>query len=339
MSGLIRSFSALAQGYVDDLSDPILGETDLILNQLPAGLLGADLAEKFNIPVITVAVIPLVPTKTSPMVGMPSLPVPGYNRFTYFVGEQVGWQLFRRIVNRWRKETLHLPVKPLFTDPKQYLNEPIPVLMGVSEAVVPRPVDWGSHVIQTGYWYQPKMNWQPPEGLHRFLENGKPPIFIGFGSMPVKDPQKMTIDLITAVQRCGERVVLHAGWGSLGAVDLPETIFKIDYAPYDWLFPRMAAVFHHGGSGTTGYALRSGVPSVVVPFVFDQFYWGKRCAELGLGPGPLPVKKLTTDRLVHKIDKSLSGRTYRQNAQSMAKKLAEEDGVQRAVSEIQTILK
>ncbi len=169
----------------------------------------------------------------------------------------------------------------------------VPFLCGFSEHVVPRPPDWGGNVHVTGWWYPEEPRWQPPADLQRFIEQGSPPVFIGFGSMPVRDPARTTALIVEAVRQSGRRAVLHAGWAGLGGrlgSGVPPEIFPIDYAPYGWLFPRMAAVVHHGGSGTSGMGFRSGVPSIIVPFGFDQFYWGRRAFELGVGPQPLPFR-------------------------------------------------
>jgi len=110
---LMRAFGSLAKGYARDLSAPYLGETDLIINQLPAGLYGFDLAEKFGIPMVLAAVIPLARTQAFPLMGFPRLPLPGYNKATYYLGEQIAWQMMRAAINRWRKQTLRLSPLPL----------------------------------------------------------------------------------------------------------------------------------------------------------------------------------------------------------------------------------
>lgn len=132
--------------------------------------------------------------------------------------------------------------------------------------------------------------------------------------MPVKDPRKTTTIILEALKRTGQRGILHAGWGGIGGRELPGDIFKIDYADYRWLFPRMAMVIHHGGSGTTAFGLRSGAPSCVVSFVFDQFYWGERIAALGAGPKPIRFKALTAERLAEAIDLGVNSAQMLQKA-------------------------
>jgi len=328
---LVRSFSSLAEGYARDLSAPYLGETDLIINQLPIGLYGFDLAEKYRVPMAQVAVFPLARTKTRPLMGFPKLPLPGYNKATYYVGAGMAWQLFRNVINRWREQTLKLAPLRL----NDYLipleNGQIPMLHGFSQHVVPRPDDWSKHIHITGYWFPQNKHWEPSDKLSEFLAAGSPPIFIGFGSMPVKDPQRTTTIILEALKQSGQRGILHMGWGGIGDQSLPDSVFKIEYASYDWLFPRMAMVIHHGGSGTTAFGLRSGVPSCVVPFVFDQFYWGERIAQLGVGPKPIPYRKLSIERLREAIQFGVGNAQIRQNAAALGERIRAENGVEQAL--------
>lgn len=335
--GLVRSFTSLAQGYARSLSDPHLGETDIIINQLPGGLYGFDLAEKYNLPMMLASVIPLARTSTMPLMGFPSLPLPAYNRMTYSVGEKVLWQMFRSVINEWRTQTLKLPPLPLKGYFYQLGTQKFPILNGFSEHVVPRPADWNEHIHITGYWFAEEKHWNPPKDLLDFLDAGKPPVFIGFGSMPVKNPQRTTEMILEALKRGGQRGILHSGWGGIGNISLPENVFKIEYAPYNWLFPRMSMIFHHGGSGTTSNALRSGVPSCVIPFVFDQFYWGKRSADLGAGPLPIPFIKLTVEKLNRAIQAGIYNSEIQQSAANLGKKIRSETGIRAAVNLIEIL--
>jgi len=214
----------------------------------------------------------------------------------------------------------------------------ISVLNGFSEHVVPRPADWNEHVHVTGYWFPKDRPSQPPQDLQEFIEAGTPPIFIGFGSMSLKNPQKATEIILEALQQSGQRGILHMGWGGLGNQDLPNYVFKINYAPYGWLFPRMALVIHHGGSGTTSFVLRAGIPSCVVPFVFDQLFWGNRVAELGVGPNPIPYKSLSVERLTDAILLGTSDPLMRQRAFELGRKIQAENGIENSVQLIEQIL-
>ena len=141
-----------------------------------------------------------------------------------------------------------------------------------SEALLPRPPDWGPWIDVVGFWFLSNANpdWDPPPELLSFLESGPPPVFIGFGSIVVDDPDALTNTVVAAVKSAGCRAIIQKGWAGMTPTDLPEEILLIGAAPHDWLFPRMAAVVHHGGAGTTSAGLRVGRPTVIVPFFGDQ---------------------------------------------------------------------
>jgi UDP:flavonoid glycosyltransferase YjiC (YdhE family) len=332
MSAVRQSYATLAGSLARDLSDPSLRDTEFLLNQLPGNLYGEDLAEFLSIPSAIAAVIPLVPSRYRPFIGFPAGPafVPGYNRLTYAIAAQAAWLLFRPAVNRWRVAELGLPARAVVGRPLASWTER-PVLNGFSQHVVSRPADWGANVHVTGWWYPEDPGWRPPAELVHFLDTGPPPVFLGFGSMLVADKAQATATLVEAIRLSGRRAILHAGWAGLGA-DLPPHILPITYAPYGWLFPQMAAVVHHGGSGTTGFALRSGVPSLVVPFGFDQYYWGQRTAELGAGPPPIPFPKLTAVKLAAAIDQAITNPAIQQQARLVGQKVAAERGLAQAVA-------
>ena len=338
MLGLIRSFGSLAEGYARDLSAPHLGETDLIINQLPLGLYGFDLAEKFGVPMVLASVIPLAGTRAFPVMGFPNMFLPMYNKATYHFAEQMAWQMFRPVINRLRNQKLNLPPLPRRGYFNQLGTHKIPILNGFSQYVVPRPADWNEHIHVTGYWFPENKPWRPPGDLNEFIEAGSPPIFIGFGSMPVKNPQRTTEIILEALRQSGQRGILHMGWGGIGNQNLPDYVFKIDYAPYEWLFPRMAMVIHHGGSGTTSLGLRAGIPSCAVPFVFDQFFWGKRIVELGVGPSPIPFKSLSVERLKKAIRAGTGDPLIRRRAYELGCHIQIENGIEIAIRLIEQIL-
>jgi sterol 3beta-glucosyltransferase len=333
---LQRSYGTLANSLPHDLA--ALRNSNLVLNQIPAHLFGSDFAEYLGVPWAVVAVIPMVRTRFRPLIGFPTTFswIPGYNLLTYRLGEQMGWQLFRQAVNRLRTERWNLP--PVrFLGPYEAIHQQrVPFICGFSDQVVPRPLDWGSHVHLTGWWYPEDPQWQPPADLQRFIESGSPPVYIGFGSMPVNNPSLVTALMVEAVRLSGQRAILHAGWAGLGGA-LPPEIFPIHYAPYGWLFPRMAAVVHHGGSGTTGFGFRSGIPSIIVPFGFDQYYWGARAVEMGVGPKPVPYRQLSAESLASSIHVALSDKGIRERAADLGRRLGAENGVQRAIEIIQKL--
>ena len=215
-----------------------------------------------------------------------------------------------------------------------------PALVGVSPLVTPPPPDWGAHIHVTGYWFlDGGADWQPSPALDAFLRAGPPPVYIGFGSMSNRDPQGTTRTVIAALQAAGQRGVIHSGWAGLHAADLPPDIFLLDYAPHDWLFPRMAALVHHGGAGTSGAGLRAGVPSTVVAHIGDQWYWGRRIHELGAGAAPLRRHQLTADRLAAAVRAMTGDAAMRERAAALGAAIRAEDGVGRAVQAATALLR
>jgi vancomycin aglycone glucosyltransferase len=148
-------------------------------------------------------------------------------------------------------------------------------------------------VVQTGAWILPDERPLPAE-LMAFLEAGTPPVYAGFGSMPMRaatDAARVAIEAIRAQNR---RAIISHGWADLGLTDDRDDCFAVGEVNHQALFPRVAAVVHHGGAGTTTTATRSGAPQVVVPQGVDQPYWAGRVAELGIGAahGGLPGGRL-----------------------------------------------
>jgi sterol 3beta-glucosyltransferase len=249
--------------------------------------------------------------------------------------QRVGWGLMFRVIgrafDRARERVFGLPPAP---NPFVAMGrERWPTLYGFSSSVIPRPADWGPEIALTGYWFLDRdTRWQPPAALEAFLAAGPPPICVGFGSMPSPDPSALAREVVRALGVAGQRGLLLSGWGALAGVELPETVFALEGAPHDWLFPRVAAVVHHGGAGTTSAALRAGVPSLVVPFMADQRFWGERVAALGAGPGPFPRRKLDAQRFGAALRALVGNPRHREGAQRAAAALASEDGVARAVA-------
>jgi UDP:flavonoid glycosyltransferase YjiC (YdhE family) len=304
-------------------------------------------ARRLGVPSFGVYLQPLSRTRAFPTVGLRGgralLPVPGVggalNYATHVLAEQVMWQSVRRRVNGWREATLGLPPSPLLGPFAEMRRASEPTLYGFSERVVPRPRDWGASVHVTGWWVLgPEPGWRPPAELEAFLAAGPPPVYVGFGSMTPASAEGLTATALAALERTGQRGVINRGWGSLGTGALPAWAVSVHDVPHEWLLPRMRAVVHHGGAGTTGAALRSGAPSIVVPLGFDQPFWGHRVAALGVGPEPISRRRLTVDRLAVAIDRAVRDQPMRARAASLGAALRGEDGVGRAVAVIEETL-
>ncbi|MBL8131750.1 MAG: glycosyltransferase family 1 protein [Anaerolineae bacterium] len=207
-----------------------------------------------------------------------------------------------------------------------------PALIGVSPLVVPPPPDWGDHIQVTGYWFlDAAEGWNPPPDLTAFLQAGEPPVYIGFGSMSSRDPEATLRLMLDALAKTGRRAVIHSGWAGLKGENLPPNVHLLHGAPHDWLFPRMAAVIHHGGAGTTAAGLRAGIPSGVVAHIGDQPYWGRRLHELGVGAPFVRRHHLTADSLGDLIVRLTTDREMRARAADLGARIRAEDGVGSAV--------
>lgn len=312
-------------------------ETDAILFNTLA-LPAYHIAEKRQIPACAAWIYPLTRTQAFPcFVFPPWLRLgPHYNRFTYFAAEQTLGLIFRRLVNAWREDVLDLPPLPFSGLMKHFYQQEIPVLYGYSPQVIPPPPDWPDRFTVTGYWFLERPDgWQPPPALVDFIQAGPPPVYVGFGSMNHRPSAGRLIELVVeALRRAGQRGILSRGWSEvdIGSGPLSDDLFVIEDVPHDWLFPQMAAVVHHGGSGTTSAGLRAGVPTIITPFFIDQPLWGQRVAELGVGPAPILHKKLTAERLAAAIRSATTDESMAARAASLARKIQAEAGVAQAVA-------
>lgn len=251
-----------------------------------------------------------------------------YNRLGYTVLRQSGWRALAGGRNPLAQQ-LGLP-KSGYKDFRAMVDA-APALTTVSKHVFQRPADWHDHWQVTGFLFDDDPDWSPPPDLVEFLQAGETPVYIGFGSMPDPNPSTTTRTLLDAVRRTGKRAIILTGWAGFGADDVPEDVYILKYAPHSWLFPKMAAVVHHGGSGTTASGMRAGVPTVVVPHQGDQGFWGRTVQALGVGTAPIPRKKLTADNLAAAITEATGNRTMRANARALGEKIQQEDGLAEAV--------
>jgi vancomycin aglycone glucosyltransferase len=201
-----------------------------------------------------------------------------------------------------------------------------PVLGPLTESLEPR-------VAQTAAMLPPA-DGELPADVERFLAEGEPPVFIGFGSMGVKDAGATTRLVLDAVRRAGLRAVVARGWAGLASEVMPEGVLAVGELPFGALFPRMAVVVHHGGAGTTATAARAGVPQLVTPQIMDQFYWASRVHRLGLGPQPLPLKKLTAETLSSALREAVGSAGMRERARAIADDLSGVDGVDLTADEV-----
>jgi UDP:flavonoid glycosyltransferase YjiC (YdhE family) len=258
------------------------------------------------------------------------------NRASHQLVVRFGDLSFRSILRRWRAEVLGLPPAASWLSLK---GRPVEKLYPYSPAIVPVPDDWGADSHVTGSWFLDEAaDFRPPDALSAFLAAGPPPVYVGFGSLPADDARQRTALVIAALQQAEQRGVLATGWGGLAGTDLPHGFYQIEQAPHDCLFPRMAAVVHHGGAGTTAAGLRAGRPSVICPVFGDQPFWGRRVHMLGAGPRPIPRRKLTVAGLAAAVTQAVSDAQMRQRAAALGQAISAERGLENAMDLIETAL-
>jgi sterol 3beta-glucosyltransferase len=292
-------------------------------------------AEKLGIPLVMAIPLPFYTrTRAFPNPFFAGLRLGGWANQASFRLMSVTGGMYSGMTNRFRKETLGLPPLRRFAD--QLVTRagvPIPVLYPYSPHLLPVPADFPPHVHVTGSWFlEPARAWEPPTSLTTFLEAGPAPVYVGFGSTGGRGAEQRAQVVLDALAQAGQRGVLARGWGGLATGALPATVYALDEAPHGWLFPRLAAVVHHGGSGTTAAGLRAGKPTVICPSYGDQPFWGRLVVERGLGPEPIPQRKLAASRLAEAIHAAATNPAMRQRATALGEQIRAEDGVGNAVA-------
>ncbi|KAG0329204.1 Sterol 3-beta-glucosyltransferase [Dissophora globulifera] len=336
------------RGWLDELLETAwqsCQNTDVLIES-PSAMAGIHIAERLDIPYFRAFPFPWTRTRAFPH----PFAVPehslgrSYNYMTYVMIEQVFWKGISGQVNRWRKDAMGLgPTTLEKMDPHH-----VPSLYSWSPNLVPAPSDWHSWVHVTGYWFldNPDLSWTPPDDLVAFL-NADPdnkPVYIGFGSMVVPDPDGMTRTIIDAVVKSGVRVIISKGWSDrltsqddpastakkAASEDIvyPPSVYMLKSVPHDWLFPQLAGCVHHGGAGTAAAGLRAGIPTVIKPFFGDQYFWAQRVEDAGVGVWmhDLSAKRLTAALITITTDQKMI-----RKAKLIGEKIRQEDGVGQAI--------
>jgi len=331
----------VAKQWFRDLNVDVAGHTvgsgaDIVLFN-SQGTAAYHVAEARGIPSVGLHLQPQQPTA--------ELPPMVLGRSLGRVGNRLAGRLVRGLermyfanMNEIRAE-LDLPPTTLAATYRKQAAEEWPLLHGFSNHVVPRPRDWRPGLEVVGYfWPAMPTGWTPPEDLVRFLDAGPPPVFVGFGSANPGDAEGLGRTVTEALRRAGMRGVIQAGWAGLAAGDAADDMLSIDDVPHEWLFPRMAAVVHAAGAGTTAAGLRAGVPAVPVPVAGDGPFWSHRLALLGVSPGPVSYKKmLTAERLADAVREAVANPAYARRASEVAAVLATEDGVDQVVRTVEKL--
>jgi len=294
---------------------------------------GYEIAQSLDVPDFSAQMFPIfAPTAAFSAPGFPDLPLSGiYRRFIHRLSGNIfrhGGGILYGLARRGHRELPPLTGWPFSAG----AGRVTPLLFGFSRHVVPRPADWPDWAQITGYWQMD----EPPEddipaSLRGFLEHGPPPVYVGFGSYSSQDDARLAGIARDALKRNGRRGVVSFGTSKIPTGDGDPDLCIVGSVSHRWLFPRVSAVVHHGGAGTTGAGLRAGVPNILVPFTADQPFWAARVRALGAGPEPIPLRKLTAERLAAAIDRALNDGAMRARCRALGKKIDAEDGVDAAV--------
>ena len=304
--------------------------------------LGQHIAERLGVPAVIALPQPaLVPTAgfASP-VWSNTARLPGVlNRASYPVARAQLGLWCRRGIDRWRAEA-GLARRAGRHDPlRRPDGSATPVIHGHSEQVLPRPPDWPDTATVCGYWFLPTPpNWAPPRKLAAFLQAGDPPVYLGFGSMTIEDPHRLGALVTDTLTRLGTRAVIASGYQGLRGLPGTDQMLVIRHAPHDWLFPRVRAVVHHGGAGTTGAAAAAGVAQVICPVGSDQPFWAARMRQLGVCAQAPPLRAVSGPTLEQALRQVLHDPGTRDRAAALGRRIRAEDGTGRAVSLLEQIV-
>jgi UDP:flavonoid glycosyltransferase YjiC (YdhE family) len=327
--GLIRvmrfTFGILEQSHADVLA--LCRRTDVVIvSHTAAGSIEAD---KLCLPKVSVTLFPqAVPVRD------PSEPL-----LRRTISMLAGWGMglvMRRPLDRIRKRAGVPPMGPEGITSSR-LN-----LLPISPHVCPPDPRWEAHHRITGYWFtEPPQAWTPPNDLCTFLEEGDPPVVVSLGAMSLGGADMLETARLTlaALQRVGARAIIQ-GWDKATiSSPPPPTIYHTGSVPHAWLLPQTCCIVHHGGFGTTAATFRAGIPAVVVPHILDQFFWGQRVFELGVGQRPIPRAKLSVDNLSRALIRATQDDAMRVSAADLGAKIRAETGAQNAVQVIENAIR
>ena len=302
-------------------------DADLILHTFTHAVGAHTLAREMHIPDVHIQTFPMfTPTGDYPNVTLPDLRSRRLNHLTHTLSGKITWWTSQMGFERVRRRA-GLPRRKLYWPFKDDSLRPrTPILCAWSPSVLPPSSDWPSKVHVTGYYsFADHDAYRPPGELSSFLRLGKPPVCISFGSMVHRDAEKIARIVRTALAQTDNRAIILSGWSGVGGSS-SEDLLYLDAAPHDWLLPRCKLVIHHGGAGTTAAGLRAGIPNIVVPFMADQPFWGRRIHAVGAGPKPIPVKDLSINSLTRAMADA-DGDRIRESAEAIRQRIRDEDGV------------
>lgn len=328
VNALARIANANTESWLRQIVDTAK-DCDAIIVSALAAFAGLSAAEYLGVKAIGAGMIPITPTAAFPSPFLPPRMVPRWlNHASHRFVNAMLWRAFRKTTNAARVKVCGLP-------PRKRVWTEHPMLYGVSPNLLSTPADWPASAHMCGQWMQPEQAWTPPSALGDFLAAGDPPIYVGFGSMTGFHSSKLLQAMVAAI--AGRRALFYPGWSGIDTAQLPPNFFVLGETPHCWLFPRASLVIHHGGAGTTHSAARAGVPSVVIPFAGDQFFWADRLHQAGVAPHALDWKRMDARQLAEQLELASSDEV-RKRARELGKEMTAEDGIADAIACIEKII-
>ncbi|KAL4301898.1 hypothetical protein GQ457_10G015110 [Hibiscus cannabinus] len=322
-------FSLLDACRANDPDSDVKFDVDAIIANPPA-YGHTHVAEALKVPLHIFFTMPWTPTSEFPH-PLSRVKQHGY-RLSYHIVDSLIWLGIRDMIKELRRKKLKLRRAAYLSGSYSSLTD-VPYGYIWSPHLVPKPKDWGPKIDVVGFCFLDLASgYEPPESLVKWLKDGDKPIYIGFGSLPVQEPERMTQIIVQALEKTRQRGIINKGWGGLGNLaEPPDFVYLLDNCPHDWLFLQCSAVVHHGGAGTTAAGLKAACPTTIVPFFGDQPFWGERVHARGVGPAPIPIEEFSLDKLVDAINFMLDPQV-KKRAVDLANAMEGEDGVAGAVN-------
>jgi sterol 3beta-glucosyltransferase len=297
----------------------------------PKALGAPHVATRLGVPSFLASPLPgFTPTSAFPTPVLPFANLGPLNKASHALMIHGGNFIFAKGIGLWREEALGLAKRGKAAPDAG-------TLYGYSAHVLPRPADWGESVAVTGYWFLDSPDWVPDAALQAFLAAGGRPVYVGFGSMPGGAPEELTRAVVEGLRRAGKRGVIAIAGGAMQAREAMPDMHFIAGAPHDRLFPLMHATLHHGGAGTTGAALRAGIPTAICPFLGDQPFWARQVESLGVGPAPLDLHSMEAGHIEGAV-RAMDDEQMRHRADRLGALIRAENGVEAAVDAIESRL-